>query len=69
MELKYIDRVRVTKGFYEGLEGVVTDREYRPHIGIRYYVEMTSMQDGYCVKTPSDWISDTRLEKIEGEII
>lgn len=67
MELKYMDKVRVTKGFYEGLEGIVTDRGCVPHIGTQYYVEMEAVQNGLCVKTPSAWIDETRLEKIEGE--
>lgn len=65
MELKYLDKVRITKGFYEGLEGVVTERSHMRHIGTRYYVEMEEMLNKCCIKIPKHWILENCLEKIE----
>ena len=65
MELKYLDRVRVTKGFYEGLEGEVTDERHADLELFKYYVEMNTVQNACFIRSPKDWILEDCLEKIE----
>lgn len=64
MEFKYMDKVRVTKGFYEGLVGFVTNRKCIPRA--QYYVEMYRIAYGFA-KEPHEWIFEEDLEKIEGD--
>ena len=65
MELKYLDKVRVTKGFYEGLTGIVTDSHHFLHIGTKYRFEAIKFY-GSLQKEIDAWIHEDSLEKIEG---
>ncbi len=66
IEIKYMDKVRVTKGFYEGLEGYVTKERNEIVCGSfssnkKYFVSL-NVEGGY-----NDWVREDCLEKIEGD--
>ena len=63
MKFKYGDDVKVISGFYEGLNGYVTDKKVGCEITISdYYIKMEGLK-GTRRLIPSDWISEEDLEK------
>lgn len=70
MELKYLDKVRITKGFYEGLEGCVHDERHRLMEGFntrKIYKVSLKMNDGNVFYEIMKWINEEDFEKIEGD--
>lgn len=68
MELKYMDKVKITKGFYSGLEGCVHDERDRLSEGFstgkRYRVAL-EMNDETISYEITKWINEDCLEKIK----
>lgn len=63
--MKYYDKVKVTAGFYEGLEGNVVDREVKMPIDYDVYYVRGYKKIGIVMQEWSAWLSAKYLEKVE----
>lgn len=66
-KLLYRNQVRITQGFYKGLEGIVTDISEcydTSKYYTKYYVEMTTLKNNV-IYTHNAWILEDSLEKLE----
>lgn len=64
--MKYNDKVRVIKGFYEGLEGIMIDKGFglSGYRCFKKYLVLLNIKDTITNCDISRWISENYLEKI-----
>jgi len=70
--MKFGDKVKVISGFYEGIEGIITDEKlklidldtFHPKSVKMYYFEGEKLINSMCIHEVRTWVNEKELEKI-----